>query len=123
MKERLSNIIKWGLIRQFVFIVSFLLMAPLPARAEVVYTSPPSHNCLRPVRPLEFLSQQQKNHYIKDVKTYMNCLRQFVEEQKETIRRQQETIRRHKEAAEAAIEEWNNFLKELKRVTRPIPEP
>jgi hypothetical protein len=53
----------------------------------------------------------------------MNCLRQFVEEQKETIRRHQEVVRRHKEAAEAAIEEWNNFVKELQRVTRPIPGP
>jgi len=116
MKERLSNVIKWGLVRQFVFIVSFLLMAPLPTRAEVVYTSPPSHNCLRPVRPLEFLSQQQKNHYIKDIKTYMNCLRQFVEEQKEAIRGHQQAIQRHKKAAEAAIEEWNDFAKGLKEL-------
>ena len=44
----------------------------------------------------------------------MNCLKQFVEDQKEAIRRYQEVIRRHKEAAEAAIEEWKNFVKELK---------
>ena len=104
------------LVKIVVFTVSFLLMATLPAGAEVVYTPPPSHNCLRPVRPFEFSSQREMNQFRKDVEAYMNCLKQFVEDQKEAIRRYQEVIRRHKEAAEAAIEEWNNFAKGLKRI-------
>ena len=101
-------------LRTLAFIISFLLLATLPARAEVIYTPPPSHNCLRPVRPFEFSSQREKNQYRKDVEAYMNCLKRFVEEQKEAIRKHQEAIKKHKEAAEAAIEEWKNFVKELK---------
>jgi nucleoside-diphosphate-sugar epimerase len=90
------------------------VMANLLARAEVLYTLPPSHNCLRPVAPFQFTSQRQKKQYRKDVQAYMNCLKQFVEDQKEAIRRHQETIRRQKEVAEEAIEEWNSFAKGLK---------
>ena len=94
-------------LRTLAFIISFLLLATLPAGAQVTYAPPPSHNCLRPVRPFEWSSHREKNQYRKDVEAYMNCLKQFVEEQKEAIRK-------HKEAAEAAIEEWKNFVKELK---------
>lgn len=91
------------LLKTLVFTISLLLMANLLAGAEVVYTPPPSHNCLRPVAPFQFTSQWQKNQYRKDAQAYMNCLKQFVEEQKEAIRRHQETIRRHKEAAKQRL--------------------
>ena len=100
------------LLRNTIFTL-VLLMATLPARAEM-YTPPPSNNCLNPVQPFGLVSQRQKNQYRKDVEAYMNCLKQFVEEQKEAIRTHQEEIQRHKEALEAAIREWNNFVKVLK---------
>ena len=99
----------------FVLTGLFLLTAALPAEAEL-YTPLPSHNCLRPVKPLMFFSPQDKNQYIKDVEIYMNCLKKFVEEQKEAIRSHQQEIQRHKKAAEAAIEEWNDFAKGLKEL-------
>ena len=98
-----------------VFTGFFLLMAILPAEAEL-YTPLPSHNCLRPVKPFMFFSSQEKKQYIKDVEIYMNCLKKFVEEQKEAIRRYQQAIQRHKKAAEMAIEEWNDFAKGLKEI-------
>jgi hypothetical protein len=116
MKKGPLDGVKWSVIRKSVFIVSLLLAPTLLANAEVLYTYPPSHNCLRPIKPFMFASQQERTQYREDIEEYMNCLKQFVEEQNEEIRKHQEAIQRHKEAAEAAIEEWKEFVNELKRV-------
>lgn len=106
--------VPWGLIKRSLFIVSFLLMPSLLANAEVLYTPPPSHNCLRPIKPFMFASQREEVQHKEDIKEYMNCLNRFIKEQNEEIRKHQNAILIHKEAAQGAIEEWKEFVKELK---------
>jgi hypothetical protein len=98
------------IIRGVALAVLFLLAAS-PLMGIELYTSPPSHHCLRPVRPFEFTSQREIDLYRRDIEAYKNCLRRFIEEQNEAIKRYQEIIKRHQEAAKAAGEEWNNFVK------------
>jgi len=82
--------------------VIFFFIAIPAARAD---TSPPSHFCVQPAKQTVFSSKGLREKYVEDVRVYKACIEQFVEEQKAAVKV-------HHEAAEAAIKEFNDFVKE-----------
>jgi hypothetical protein len=88
---------------------SFLFLALLnsPIAADM---GSPSHNCSKPkpYDPIENRSKSDLDMYVDSVDRYKRCIDEFVEEQNKAANR-------HHEAAQAAIEEYNSFVKAWKK--------
>ena len=84
---------------------SFLFLALLnsPIAADM---GSPSHNCSKPkpYDPMEYRSKSDLEMYNDSVDRYKRCIEEFVEEQNKAVNR-------HHEAAQAAIDEYNSFVK------------
>lgn len=63
----------------------------------------PSSSCIKPTKPLHFTSEWAVDQFMRSVEAYKSCIAQFVDEHREAARK-------HQDAANAAIEEWNNFV-------------
>ena len=88
----------------FLVVQALLFSASLPIRTAGAADLPtPSPSCIKPKKPLEFSSEWQVDQFMSQVESYKACIKQFVDEQRETARI-------HQEAANAAIEEWNSFV-------------
>ena len=88
---------------------SFLFLALLhgPIAAD---TCSPSHSCQKPkpYDPMEYRSKSDLETYNESVDRYKRCIEEFVEDQ-------EKAVKRHHEAAVAATEEYNGFVKELRK--------
>lgn len=63
----------------------------------------PSHSCVKPLKPFEFSSQFEVDHFNREVDYYRSCIDDFVDEQNRAAEN-------HMKAAEDAIYEWNSFV-------------
>jgi TATA-binding protein-associated factor Taf7 len=78
-----------------------ILLLTFSAQAD---NDDPVPSCSQPDKPDKFTSQSQLDSFNSDVQQYQRCLYDFVDEQ-------EEAIQRHQRAANAAIDEWNNFVR------------
>ncbi|MDH5939882.1 hypothetical protein AB4369_20810 [Vibrio sp. 10N.261.49.A5] len=97
-----KGVIMFGIFKRNNFlIVSILALVISPvANADMFEPSP---SCSKPYKPYQFNNQYEVDNFNNDVQRYKECINDFVEEQNDAIRT-------HSNAAEAAIEEWNNFV-------------
>lgn len=65
----------------------------------------PSNRCSPPSKPYAPTSRYAVDNYNTDVRQYKECISDFVDEQTKAI----ET---HQAAASAAIDEWNQFVRQ-----------
>ncbi len=82
-----------------------LLLTLFMLSGAVAYsdTSPPSHQCVAPLKQTQFATQFQLDAYRAAVDLYRSCLEAFVKEQ-------EREIENHRQAAQRAIDEWNRFV-------------
>jgi hypothetical protein len=89
-----------GLRRSYaVKILTVLALLPLTAYADMIT---PSHNCSKPNTPSQFSTDAERRAFDRQVRTYKQCLSDFVKEQ-------EKEARMHSEAASSA----NNELKQI----------
>lgn len=82
----------------------FIVSASIPVRtATAADLSTPSPSCIKPAKPSEFTSEWAVDQFMSKVESYKSCIARFVDEQREAARK-------HQDAANAAIEQWNNFV-------------
>ena len=66
------------------------------------------HQCVSPEVPGRLASVNRQKNFNKEVETYKNCLMQFREERNKVARA-------NVEAGNAAVEEFNVFIAEMKK--------
>ena len=80
--------------------------SPSPAAAAALVR--PVHNCVKPgPQPGRLASTNQIKNYNAEVKTYQDCLQTFV-------KTQSELVKLHSEVGNAAVNEFNDFVTEMK---------
>ena len=72
----------------------FLVMAPVGAQ--------PEHSCEPPEKPETFENREQQDEFIEEAQAYMDCLKEFFDEQAEISREAAEAAN----AARAEMEEY-----------------
>lgn len=91
--------------------LSFFLIAQLSifsasigvTTARAADSATPSPSCVKPTKPAEFTSEWAVDQFMRTVEAYKSCIAEFVDQQREQARK-------HQDAANAAIEQWNNFV-------------
>lgn len=80
-------------------ILTVLAVLPLIVHADMIS---PSHNCSKPGTPSQFATDAERRAFDRQVRTYKQCLSDFVREQ-------EKEARMHSEAARSA----SNELKQI----------
>ena len=91
--------------------------SPLAAFAQtpVATPAPQKHACVKPDdHPGRLASDNQIRTWTRSANAYLECLKKFIIEQQAAAKPYQEGAKVHVEAGNAAIEEYNNSVKELK---------
>ena len=82
--------------------------SPSPSPAAAVALTRPAHNCVKPgQQPGRLASANQIKNYNAEVKAYQDCLQTFVKVQSELVKL-------HSEVGNAAVNEYNDFVTEMK---------
>ena len=83
-------------------------LAPPPAVAATAATLPPIPKpaCTKPDFPGRLATDSQMRAFNKDIKAYLECMKQYATEQGAIAKS-------HTDAANAAIDEYNAYVKEL----------
>lgn len=82
----------------------FAVLIALSSGAVLADIFTPSHSCRKPIRPIEFSSDWEVAMFKDDIERYKQCISDFVDEQNEAASR-------HQDAAEAAVDEWNRYVR------------
>lgn len=91
-------------LRVFLVVQLFIFSASIPiSTAGAADLATPSPSCIKPTKPAEFMSEWAVDQFMRSVESYKSCMAKFVNEQREEARK-------HQDAANAAVEEWNNFV-------------
>lgn len=88
------------IVNRFLFCAS-LILVPLLSLAD---SYAPSPSCSKPFKPMQFTNNFEVEQFREDVRRYKRCLQDFVESQNDEAEN-------HRQAAEAAVEEWNRFVR------------
>ena len=89
--------------------VAFAQSPPPPPSAAAAALVRPAHNCVKPgQQPGRLASTSQIKNYNAEVKAYQDCLQTFV-------KAQSELVKLHSEVGNAAVNEYNDFVTEMKR--------
>ena len=83
-------------------VAALLLLLTLSYSKADFFT--PRHSCSKPIKPYQFQSEWQYQSFVDDVTRYRRCIESFVQEQRDAAQR-------HLKAADAAVDEWNRFVR------------
>ena len=82
--------------------------SPSPSPASAATLTRPAHSCVKPgPQPGRLASANQIKSYNAELKTYQDCLQTFV-------KAQSELVKLHSEVGNAAVNEYNDFVTEMK---------
>jgi hypothetical protein len=85
------------------------------AQTPVAAPTPQKHACAKPAEhPGRLATDNQVRAWTRSANAYLECLKKFITEQQAAAKPYQEGAKIHVEAGNAAIEEYNNSVKELK---------
>lgn len=94
-----------------------LILLSLFVTVNVLYAegSEP-YNCVRPMKPLKFTSNQEVDAFNRDVQNYKQCIDTFISRHKDNIEKSTEAIN-------AAVADWNRFvsMNNSQQEVRPSP--
>lgn len=85
------------------------------AQTPVAAPAPQKHACVKPAEhPGRLATDNQVRSWTRSANAYLECLKKFITEQQAAAKPYQEGAKVHIEAGNAAIEEYNNSVKDLK---------
>jgi hypothetical protein len=96
-----------------VFVIALGLLAAAPAPA---HTPPPVHECNGPQRPVDDQDDRQWRAFLGAVDEFRSCISGFAEEH-------HAAADRHRDSANAAIMDWNQFVRSGLNVPQDFPWP
>ncbi|MEH6652296.1 MAG: hypothetical protein V7707_19915 [Motiliproteus sp.] len=88
-----------------------LLGMVAPENAQAHFFSE-AHDCKAPVKPLEFVTELDRQEFDQKVEQYRSCLQSFVD-------KQNAGMGKHQSAANQAAETWNSYAERELGVTAP----
>lgn len=94
-------------------LLQVIVMTPALAFA---HAEAPSHDCVRPVRPPDKNDEVVWNTFVDRMDAYRACMSAFIE----TNHRAAD---HHRAAANAATDEWNEFVRSSLNVPEDFPWP
>jgi len=80
------------------------LAAPVVASASWLPEIVTPHDCRKPYKPYKFTSEYEVQSFKDDVAKYKKCIEEYVQGQ-------DDAIDEHRRQAQAAIDEWNRYVK------------
>lgn len=95
--------------------VSLFLMLALNGTA-IGHDPGPDHGCRLPDRPPDDQDDLRWNSYLAAVDAYRSCINEFAQANRQASRL-------HNEAANAAVSDWNVFVKDQLNVPEDFPWP
>ena len=75
------------------------LLALSPSRAALAQ---PEHDCYQPEVPVDIVEEEEKEAFMEEARAYVDCMREFFDEQADLSRQ-------HAEAANTAKDEMEEF--------------
>lgn len=91
------------------------LVVALPTLA-FAHGEPPPHDCARPVRPPDKTDDVVWNAFVDRMDAYRGCMSTFIEAN-------HQAADHHRAAANAATDEWNEFVRTSLNVPEDFPWP
>ncbi len=83
------------------FIASLLISGLLSSAAHAHFFAE-AHDCRAPVKPLEFVTDLDRQQFEQQVDQYRNCLQSFVD-------KQNAAMEKHQTSAQRAADTWNDY--------------
>lgn len=96
------------------YLLSMLLLCSFLSTAAQAHFFAEAHVCKAPVKPLEFITELDKQQFEQEVEQYRNCLQTFVD-------KQNSAMTKHQSAAQQAADAWNDYSQRQLGVT-PAPQ-
>ena len=93
-----------------------LVVAALVSQSAVAAAVPASPTCVQPVRPPDKSDSVAWNRFVDQVDAYRSCMNAFIVEN-------HAAADRYRAAANAATEEWNDFVHRSLNVPEDFPWP
>ncbi len=72
-------------------IITVLVLLPLTICADMIT---PSHNCSKPSNPSHFATEAERGAFNRQIRTYKQCLTDFVNEQNKEARMHSDAARK-----------------------------
>jgi len=73
----------------------------VPASVQAHFFSE-AHDCKAPRKPLEFITELDRQQFEQQVESYRSCLQTFVD-------KQNRAMARHQSSAQQAVDTWSNY--------------
>ncbi|WP_421865408.1 hypothetical protein [Motiliproteus sp.] len=89
-----------------------LSLAGSPAQAHFFAEA---HDCEAPEKPLEFITELDRQQFEQQVEAYRNCLQNFVN-------KQNAAMEKHRSAGQRAADSWDRYQQQVLGVT-PTEQP
>ena len=90
-----------------------LLFTVAPQSAQAHFFSE-AHDCKAPVKPLEFVTELDRQEFEQKVDQYRGCLQSFID-------KQNAAMGKHQSAANQAAETWNSYAERELGAAAPSP--
>jgi hypothetical protein len=95
-------------------IAALASFAAAPALAQVSMPPPQKHACTPPGDyPGRLASDGQRRTWDRSAKAYLDCLKKFIEDQKNAAQPYQDAAKVHLDAGNAAVAEHNKAVKDM----------
>jgi hypothetical protein len=89
-------------------------LASAPALAQVSMPPPQKHSCTPPGDyPGRLASDTQRRTWDRSAKAYLDCLKKFIEDQKNAAQPYQDAAKVHLDAGNVAVTEHNKAVKDM----------
>lgn len=99
------------------FAASVAAQQPAAPAAPAAKPEPIKHACVKAEWPGRVATPSASKRFDKEFKEYVDCIKKFVDEQGKALQATMAQGDVHRASGNAAIEEYNNYIKDLNRQT------
>lgn len=95
-------------------LTTMVLLATVAPQSAQAHFFSEAHDCKAPVKPLEFVTELDRQQFEQKVDQYRSCLQSFVD-------KQNAAMGKHQSAANLAAETWNSYAERELGATDTAP--
>ena len=93
-----------------------LLLSSFFATSAQAHFFSEAYDCKAPVKPLEFITELDRQQFEQQVDQYRTCLQSFID-------KQNSAMAKHQTAAQKAVDGWNRYAQSELGVAPPDSQP
>lgn len=99
------------------FAASVAAQQPAAPSAPAAKPEPIKHGCVKAEWPGRVATPTATKRFDKEFKEYVDCIKKFVDEQGKALQAATAQADIHRTSGNAAIDEYNNYIKDLNKQT------